>query len=384
MERGRHTVLATAVTVVCAITLLGTPGTAFAAALSDPVPMPSASSSVSPPASPSASASVTLPPDKDLEKVRAKLDKLYHEAAVATDAYNSAKEKTKKQSAEIAELNRSIAEKQRKLDGLKERAGAAARAQYRLGGLPPEAHLLLGGDPQLFLDGAGRILQGERATKALIEETTRTQQDLKQYAQDAADRLRKLEANRKAKAEAKKRVEQRIKEAERLEASLEKRQRERLAQLERQAAEQAQAAWLSTGILEEIDGKASRAGRKAVEFATAQLGKPYEWGAEGPKSYDCSGLTSQAWAAAGHPVPRTSQEQWKRLARVDIKEMRPGDLIVYNSDASHVAMYVGDGKIVHAPRPGRTVTLAGAGSMPILGVVRPDPDQAVREAPGDR
>jgi cell wall-associated NlpC family hydrolase len=109
-----------------------------------------------------------------------------------------------------------------------------------------------------------------------------------------------------------------------------------------------------------------------VKYATDQMGKPYEWGAEGPGSYDCSGLTSQAWASAGHGIPRTSQEQWKQLAHVGIKDMRPGDLIIYFDDASHVGMYVGDGAIVHAPRPGRTVTITGAGSMPILGVVRPD------------
>ncbi|MFB7736648.1 NlpC/P60 family protein [Streptomyces sp. NPDC056112] len=366
MGRRRHTVLAAAVTVVCAVTLLGAPGTAFARALPDPAP------SASP--APSPSPSVTLAPDKDLQAVRAKLDKLYHDAAVATDAYNLAREKAEKQSAEIADLNRKIADEQRKLDGLKDRAGAAARAQYRTGGLPPEVQLMLGNDPQDFFDGAGRVLQGQRATKGLIEETTRIQQDLKLYADDAADRWQKLEAGRKAKAAAKKRIKERIKEAEQLEATLEKRQRERLAELERQAADQAQTAWLGTGILDELNGKASAAGKKAVEFATAQLGKPYEWGAEGPRTYDCSGLTSQAWSAAGNPVPRTSQQQWKQLKRVDIEDMRPGDLIIYFGDASHVGMYVGDGTIVHAPRPGRTVTLAGAGSMPILGVVRPDTD----------
>ncbi|MFJ6565039.1 NlpC/P60 family protein [Streptomyces sp. NPDC091412] len=366
MGRRRHTVLAAAVTVVCAVTLLGAPGTAFARALPDPAP------SASP--APSPSPSVTLAPDKDLQAVRAKLEELYHDAAVATDAYNLAKEKAEKQSAEITDLNRKIADEQRKLDGLKDRAGAAARAQYRTGGLPPEVQLMLGNDPQDFFDGAGRVLQGQRATKGLIEETTRTQQDLKLYADDAADRWQKLEAGRKAKAAAKKRIKERIKEAEQLEATLEKRQRERLAELERQAADQAQSTWLGTGILDELNGKASAAGKKAVEFATAQLGKPYEWGAEGPRTYDCSGLTSQAWWAAGNPVPRTSQQQWRQLKRVDIKDMRPGDLIIYFGDASHVGMYVGDGTIVHAPRPGRTVTLAGAGSMPILGVVRPDAD----------
>ncbi|MEU7061941.1 C40 family peptidase [Streptomyces sp. NPDC046197] len=372
MGRGRSGVLAASVAVVCAVTVLGAPGTAFANAR--PAPTPSGSPSVSPESSPGDSPAAAPAPDKDLEAVRAKLDKLYHEAAVATDAYNAAEEKSKKQSAEIVDLARKIVKGQQKLDELKDRAGAAAREQYRTGGLPPGAQLMLSNDPQQFFDGAGRVLEGERATKGLIQETARTQQDLKQYAEDAADRWQELEANRKAKAEAKKKIQQRIAAAEKLQSQLQQQQQQRLAQLEQEAALKAQTAWLDTGVLKEINGKASETGRKAVAYATAQLGKPYEWGAEGPKTYDCSGLTSQAWAAAGRPIPRTSQEQWKQLRHVDIKDMRPGDLIIYFDDASHVAMYVGDGAIVHAPRPGRTVTIAGAGSMPILGVVRPDAD----------
>ncbi|MGW0085493.1 NlpC/P60 family protein [Streptomyces sp. NPDC003393] len=367
MGRGRRSALAAAVTVVCALTVLGAPGTAFANAR-QPTPRPT------PTASPSSASDDRVADglDKDLDAVRTKLDTLYHDAAVATDAYNAAEEKSKKQSAEIVDLARKIVTGQKKLDRLKDRAGAAARAQYRTGGLPPQAQLMLSDDPQSFLDGVGRVLEGEHAADGLMREMTRTQQDLEQYADDAEGRWEQLEANRKEKAKAKKRIQLRIKEAEKLQARLEKRQRERLAQLEKQAARRAQTAWLDTGILKEVHGKASAAGRSAVKFATAQIGKPYEWGAEGPKTFDCSGLTSQAWAAAGRPIPRTSQEQWKRLRHVDLKDMRPGDLIIYFDDASHVAMYVGDGTIIHAPRPGRTVTLAGAGEMPILGVVRPD------------
>ncbi|MFJ3337228.1 NlpC/P60 family protein [Streptomyces sp. NPDC086766] len=378
MGRGRSSALAAAVAVVCAVTVLGAPGTAFASAGPAPTPPASASPGASPADSPTAppsgspSTPASPPADKDLEAVRAKLDKLYHDAAVATDAYNAAEEKARKQSAEIVDLARKIVKGQQRLDELKDRAGAAARAQYRTGGLPPAAQLVLSDDPQQFLDGAGRVLQGERATRDLLAELSRTQKDLKKYAQDAADRWQRLEANRKAKASAKKKIQQRIKTAEELQSTLEKRQQERLERLEQEAALKAQTAWLDTGVLKEISGKASEAGREAVKYATAQIGKPYEWGAEGPKTYDCSGLTSQAWAAGGHPIPRTSQEQWKQLPHVDVKDMRPGDLIIYFDDASHVAMYVGDGTIVHAPRPGRTVTVAGAGSMPILGVVRPD------------
>jgi peptidoglycan DL-endopeptidase CwlO len=354
MGAGKRGLFATAVTVVCAVTVLAVPGTAFAS----PTPTPSASAT---PAS-----------NKDLEAVQAKLDRLYHDAAVATDSYNAAEEQARTQSAAIVDLAKKIVKSQQRLDELKKRAGAAAAAQYRGGGLPDEAQLLLSDDPREFLDGAGRVLEGQRATKGLIAEMTRTQQDLQQYAADASAQWKKLEANRKAKDAARKKIKKQIARAEELQGRLQKEEKERLAKLEQEAAYKAQTAWLDSGILHDINGKASEEGKKAVKFASEQIGKPYVWGAEGPKSYDCSGLTSQAWLNAGRPIPRTSQEQWKQLKHVDIKDMRPGDLIIYFDDASHVAMYIGDGAIVHAPRPGRTVTIAGAGSMPILGVVRPD------------
>ncbi|MET9814366.1 NlpC/P60 family protein [Streptomyces sp. NPDC006386] len=356
MRRGKRGLIATAVAVVCAVTVLAAPGTAFA----------------SPSPSPTPSTGPTLAPGRDLEAVREKLDKLYRAAARATDEYNAAEEKAEKQSDELVKLAKKIVKGQERLEQLKDRAGAAAAAQYRGGGLPPEAHLMLSDDPQEFLDGTDRVRQGQHATKGLIGELTRTQEDLEQYAEDASAQWKKLEAGRKAKAVAQKKIEKQIAQAEKLESELRKEEQERLAQLEKEAADKAQTAWLDSGVLRDISAKASEQGKKAVAYATAQIGKPYQWGAEGPKSYDCSGLTSQAWISAGRGIPRTSQEQWKQLRHIDVQDMRPGDLIIYFDDASHVAMYVGDGVMVHAPRPGRDVTLAGAGSMPILGVVRPD------------
>ncbi|MFJ9159223.1 NlpC/P60 family protein [Streptomyces griseoviridis] len=425
MGTGRHGLIALAVTVVCGVTVLGAPATAFAAPAPVPStspPSPSSTSSPSsastsspssstskspqspePPQTPqsrqsprsaarstpstsspasaaaaaasaaaSASGASTPAPNKDLEAVREKLDALYREASVATDSYNAAEEKAERQSAAIVELAKKIVAGQERLADLKERAGAAAAAQYRTGGLPDEAQLLLSDDPHDFLDGAGRVIQGQRATKGLIAELAKTQADLEQYAADASAQWKNLEANRKAKDAARKKIKKRIAEAEKLESRLEKAEKARLAELEAEAAHRAQTAWLDSGALDETGGKASSAGKKAVAYATAQIGKPYVWGAEGPDSYDCSGLTSQAWASAGDPIPRTSQEQWKQLPHVDVKDMRPGDLVIYFGDATHVGMYIGDGAIVHAPRPGRSVTIAGAGSMPILGVVRPD------------
>ncbi|WP_019887474.1 C40 family peptidase [Streptomyces purpureus] len=337
-----------AITVACALTVLGTSmQTAYAA----PLPPP--------------------PPKKSLEEVRKEIDGLYRKAAVATDAYNLAEERAEQQSAEIVRLAKAIVAGQARIDDLKARAGAAARAQYRGGGLPPEAQLVLTDDPQLFLDGAGRIRQGQKATKDLIAELTRTQGELRTYTKDASTEWTKLEANRVRQAKAKKDINDKIAAAKKLESQLEAAELARLLKLEEQEQYKKQTAWLKSGVLKGLKGATTEQGKAAVAFATKQIGKPYVWGAEGPGSYDCSGLTQSAWAAAGRGIPRTSQEQWRLLPRVDIKDMRPGDLIIYYKDASHVGMYVGGGAMVHAPRPGRNVTMAGAGSMEILGVVRP-------------
>ncbi|MFF8845694.1 C40 family peptidase [Streptomyces sp. NPDC015127] len=359
----RRCATAAAISLVCGLTVLALPGQALAAP--DPQPQAPASVTVPGPMAPP-------PPSASLEAVRLQIDALYRQAASATDAYNLAEERTEQQSAEIVKLAQQMAKGQARIEDLKNRAGAAARAQYRGGGLPPEAQLALVDDPQLFLDGVGRMQQGQKATKDLLAELTQTQADLAAYSKDASAHWERLEANRLKQEKAKKEIKAKIAAAKKLEDKLEKEELQHLLRLEQQAQYKAQSQWLDSGILDEIDGRASEQGRKAIEFATAQLGKPYVWGAEGPGSYDCSGLTSQAWAAAGRGIPRTSQEQWRLLPRIAIKDMRPGDLIIYHADASHVGMYVGDGAIIHAPRPGRNVTVAGAGSMSILGVVRPD------------
>ncbi|MFB6707121.1 NlpC/P60 family protein [Streptomyces sp. NPDC056333] len=348
---------AAAITLVCALAVLTVPTQAFAA------PPPSPSHSPAAPADPQR---------KSLEEVREEIDALYRKAGAATDAYNLAEEQAEKQSGEIVKLAQAIVEGQAKIADLKSRAGAQAREQYRTGGLPPGAQMMLSDDPRMFMDGVNRVWQGQQAAKGVLGELTRTQEDLETYTKDASSNWKKLEANRLKQAKAKKRINGQIAAAKKLESQLEKEERARLLELEQEAEYKAQTAWLGSGALKEINREASARGKKAVAFATAQIGKPYVWGAEGPGSYDCSGLTSQAWAAAGRPIPRTSQEQWRQLPHIAVKDMRPGDLIIYHGDASHVGMYIGDGAIVHAPRPGRNVTLAGAGSMEILGVVRPD------------
>lgn len=311
-------------------------------------------------------------PKPTVEEVHARVERLYREAGAATDAYNDAEEKAKKQRKEVERLDKAVADANVRLAGLKDEAGALARAQYRGGGVPMEAQLLLSDDPEEFVDDLRLARKGQHAQRRLITEVTGTQKRLDGYAKKAAGTYERLERSREARAEAKEEIEERLDEAKELEKKLKAEERERLRRLERERAREAQARWLDSGILDEIDAEATPAGKKAIAYATDQLGKDYVWGAEGPDTFDCSGLTMRAWEAAGVGIPRTSQTQLAGLRRVDVREMRPGDLIIYHSDASHVGIYVGDGAIVHAPRPGRQVTVAGAGTMPIKAVVRPE------------
>ncbi|WP_424212530.1 NlpC/P60 family protein [Streptomyces sp. BI20] len=356
--RGRGRALATAAVALAATAILLAPD-ALAAPAPPPTPAPSASPGASTP--------------RALEEVRQEIERLYREAGSATDAYNLAVSETTEQSKQLVSVTKRVEEGRQRLATLKNRVGAAARAQYRSGGLPPEARLAMSGDPNHFLDSSARLRQGEQATAGALLELGRTQTDLEQYARDASAVWQRMEANRVTREKRKKEIEEKIKAAELLESRLSAEEKARLLRLEAEAQARAQAGWLNTGVLNGAvnSGEVGEGAREAIAYATAQLGKPYVWGAQGPDSFDCSGLTLQAWRAGGRAIPRTSQEQL-RLPRVAPKDMRPGDLIVYFDDASHVALYIGDGKMIHSPKPGRTVTIAGAGSMPIKAIVRPD------------
>ncbi|MET7764690.1 NlpC/P60 family protein [Streptomyces sp. NPDC005393] len=353
--RGRGAGVAAATALVCALGMSAVPEAAYAAP-GEPTPGPEPGGSGG----------------KSLDEVRQEVEGLYRKAGSATDAYNLAREKQTRQERAIVKIARAVVTAQKEMAGLRQQAGAMARAQYRGGGMPAEARLLLNGDPGDFLDGVTLARKGQQATHGLMSRLERTQAALDRYARSASREWERLDRSRAKKAAAKKQITAKLARAQRLESRLEKKERERLRWLEEEKARTAQAKWLGSGILRDVGTSATSSGRRAVDFATAQIGKNYVWGAVGPDTYDCSGLTQRAWAVGGRAIPRTSQEQWRLLPKVAVKDMRPGDLVIYFPDASHVGMYVGGGAVVHAPRPGRRVTIAGAGSMPILGVVRPD------------
>jgi len=114
-----------------------------------------------------------------------------------------------------------------------------------------------------------------------------------------------------------------------------------------------------------------RRGERAVHFAVSQLGKPYRYGGTGPDAFDCSGLTQQAWRAAGISIPRTTRTQARAGAVVSLDRIQPGDLVIFYADDSHVGLYAGNGKVIVSPHRGAVVRYAPLHSMPISTVRRP-------------
>ncbi|MEU9447999.1 NlpC/P60 family protein [Streptomyces sp. NPDC048277] len=302
------------------------------------------------------------------------LQQLYRQAEQATETYNAAEERLNRQRAEVIRLDGELAGARRSLHSSKDEAGRLARQQYQSStGISPYVRLLLARDPQHALDEGhviGELARERAKTVGRLADGEKKQADLARKARKALDtRLLLAEGQKKQRDE----VRDRLLDVERMLASLTPDQLTALAALERTETADAQRKLTVSGALSATTPPPSQEGDRAVRYAVRQLGKPYEWGAAGPKAYDCSGLTSQAWDHAGTPIPRTSQEQWAHLPHVPLNELRPGDLVVYFPEATHVALYLGNGRVVQAPRPGAKVKVSPIAANPILGAVRPDP-----------
>ncbi|MGW1782146.1 C40 family peptidase [Streptomyces sp. NPDC002143] len=321
------------------------------------------------------------PGERTVAELLTDLQQLYREAERSTEAYNATEERLKQRRAETRRLDAELAKARLSLQDSRGAAGRLARQQYQGStgtDVSSYVRLLLARDPQHALDQGhviGRLARSRAETVGRLESGERRADGLARAARAALDDQLTLAERRKKERDD---VGRRLDDVEELLASLTAAQLAALAELEQKGVAQAQEELLASGAIGE-DGKPrkpSKEGGRAVRYALRQIGKPYEWGAEGPRTYDCSGLTSEAWGHAGTPIPRTSEEQWARLPRIPLTELRPGDLVIYFPEATHVAMYLGEGKVVQAPRTGEKIKISPVASFPVLGAVRPDsPDR---------
>ncbi|MBV2355577.1 C40 family peptidase [Streptomyces sp. J2-1] len=294
---------------------------------------------------------------------RAEVDRLYAEAESATQDYDRADERAGVLRREIRQDQDRIARQQQRVNDLRESLGSLAGAEYRSGGVDPAVALFFSAHPDDYLDRATALDRVGQRQAGRLRELRSALRGLAQDRAEAEDRLTDLERSRKQVAAHKRTVEGKLARAQRLLAALPAAERDAWGRASRSGRDALPA---PSG-----DGAPDARAAAAVAAARTALGRPYVWGANGPTGFDCSGLMQWSYAHAGVQLPRTSQEQRSAGRRVPLSEARPGDLVVYRSDASHVGMYVGHGQVIHAPYPGAPVRYDPVGMMPISSVTRP-------------
>ncbi|WP_329370359.1 NlpC/P60 family protein [Streptomyces sp. NBC_00669] len=294
-----------------------------------------------------------------------RLDQLYQQAEQATQKYDAAQETAKRLRGEVADLQDRAARGQQRVNALRDDLGAVAASQYREGAMDPTLALLLSDRPSQYLDQATALDRLGARQAARLGELQEAERTLRQEGDQATGKLAELQGTSRQLQQRKKEVQRALATAQTL--------------LHAMPAAQ-QAAFRGGGdrasrdqVLPPLLDLPASSGRAAVAVAAARrmLGSPYVWGATGPNSFDCSGLMQYAYAQAGVALPRTSQEQMNAGRHVSLDQARPGDLVIYRSDASHVAMYVGGGQVIHAPYPGARVRYDPVTMMPITAITRP-------------
>ncbi|MFF1656351.1 NlpC/P60 family protein [Streptomyces sp. NPDC058255] len=351
-----------------------------------------------------ANAAPSADPKPSLEEVEKKVNDLYHQAETATEKYNATREKAAKQRQRVDTLLDDVAQRTEKLNTAREELGTFAAAQYRTGAAAPDtATLLLADDPQDYFDQTQLMSRLTTRQKAAVDDYVTEQAATTKKRAEASKSLQTLTTSQNALKTSKADVQRKLSEARELLSELTAEEKARLAAIEkkkqeaaeRKAAElaQQQAAAAAEKAAQEsspspgtttgssgstgstaTDSSYATKAAKALAFARAQVGKPYVWGATGPDSYDCSGFTQAAWKAAGVTLPRVTYDQVNAGTTVSLADAQPGDLVFFYDDVSHVGLYIGNGMMIHAPKPGayvREESIYYDGTSAIHSVVRP-------------
>ncbi|AKG42455.1 npl p60-family secreted protein [Streptomyces xiamenensis] len=297
-----------------------------------------------------------------------RVDRLFAEAERAVEAYNGTSERVEELTAEAELYQRRVETGRQAVNETRRSLGSAAAAHYRAGGIDPTVTLMLSDDPDSYLARAATLNRVSTRRSGELRELQAAQRTLEQRRAEAGDKLDELAAEREVLAREKRTVLRKLATAQAQYDRLTARE-----QADREAREQAAATTAPTAATATPASEPSATGRGATALAAAHsaLGSPYAWGAAGPNSFDCSGLTQWAYRQAGISLPRTSQAQAAAGTAVPLSAAQPGDLVVYRGDASHIALYVGGGQVIHAPYPGAQVRMEPVGMMPLHSVVRP-------------
>jgi cell wall-associated NlpC family hydrolase len=311
-----------------------------------------------------AAAGVVLTPNaghaSSLTEIEAQVTVLNNQAEDATNVYDGAMEQYANLQKQVDDLQGDASSMQQSMNQVLGTLGPLAAAQYRDGSVDPTLELMLQSHPDAFLQQASVMDQmGQNETVAL--KTLKFEQSqLAGLKSQAATRLAQAQSVEAQAAAERRTIVAKYEQAQAL-----------LNQLTYAELQSFDDSGITAAEVEALPHVTGRAG-VAIAFATSKLGTPYQWGGTGP-DYDCSGLVQAAWAAAGVSLPRTTYEQVDSGYAVPavLADLEPGDLILYNGD-EHVAIYVGNGLVIHDPHTDADVQYGHWNMMSISAIRRVD------------
>jgi cell wall-associated NlpC family hydrolase len=266
------------------------------------------------------------------------------------EAYNKINIELAGSQSQAQQLNDQLRTLTGRLADARTRTDEIAVMAYEGGPLVETTALLSSGDPRILL---GRLTVVAQVTAAQQDDLTTTARSKADHDSQAA-KLQTVIADQTSKQQAL--------------GDQRKQINADIASLQALRAQYARAptAVTSAGPPPYVPGRAGI----VVNYAYAQIGKPYAWAAAGPNSFDCSGLTMAAWGAAGVNLPHNAEMQWNAIPHLARSSLQPGDLVFYNG-LNHVAIYVGNGQVIHAPTFGDHVRIASVDMSPPYGYGRP-------------
>lgn len=305
----------------------------------------------------------------NLIEVQARVRDLQTQATTAAEGAQAAKVELAKLQKTLDSVQQQASQQGASVTQMNKAIGAIAAQQYKSGPLSQSLELLFSSDPTLYLSAAGSLEAVTRQKTADLKKFSVATQRLTATSLTVADKLAMVKAAQAKFTRQLAIANSKLKEAEDLLAKLTVAERERLAKLfdDEEDADQQK----SLADASKYAGVSGRGG-EAIKYALAQIGDKYVFGAAGLTTWDCSGLTMRAFNTAGVSLPHSSRAQYKYGRAIAKKDLQPGDLVFFGKPISHVGIYLGPDRMLHAPRSGSRVKIANMnmGKKPYIGARR--------------
>jgi cell wall-associated NlpC family hydrolase len=268
------------------------------------------------------------------------------------ERYNAVRDDLRATDAQLDRVNARLGPMQAQVDAAQRETDDTAAALYRSGVIGSTAALISADSPETLMDQLSTLDHISRRRTTALKSLKSAQAELAARKSELSDLRGAQQAQRSELGQRKAAIE---------------------AQLRRLGGG-SRVARTPSGALHDgfVPAFGDDPAGRAVRFAYSQLGKVYQWGADGPNTFDCSGLTMAAWKAAGVVLPHNAARQKKTVRPITRDELRPGDLVFYYKDVSHVGLYIGDGRVIEAPRAGERISMRLLDYAPIIGYGRPD------------